>query len=131
MDIKEPKFRASKNWQELADFFNYEFNISDQDWTYRIAEPNRVDEYIDVYENTIDNEDTKFALMEMIIQSVNDQSSEVLFLRKWSILETLLCRDFELHKFTIYYWCLWKNHEIEDWFQITSKMREIWLNKQT
>ena len=70
MKITEPKFRCGGNWQELADLFGYEIGQHDQDWTYTIVESDRIDEYIQAYNTKVTNEDTKFSLMEMIIQSL-------------------------------------------------------------
>lgn len=82
MEIKEPEFRCGGNWQELADLFGYEIGLNDQDWTYTIVEPERIDEYIQAYDTKITNDSTKFSLMEMIIQSLTEQKNEKLMNEK-------------------------------------------------
>ncbi|WP_298417498.1 hypothetical protein [uncultured Kordia sp.] len=130
MKIKEPEFRFGKNWDELATLFNYKINEHDQDWTYIIAEPTRIDEYISAYGTTVINEDTKFSLLEMIIQSLTDQATEELIQEKWKEIKPLLIKDFELHKYTIFYWCCWDNEDINDCWRVTPLFREFWLNKK-
>jgi len=130
MKIEEPKFRFGKNWQELADLFNYKIEVGDQDWTYTIVEPERIDEYIAAYDTTITNDDTKFSLMEMIIQSLTDQENTKLMYEKWPQVESILHTDFELHKYTIYYWCCWDNEDVDDCWQVTPLFREFWIQKK-
>ncbi|MCD8528751.1 MAG: hypothetical protein LRY27_01955 [Chitinophagales bacterium] len=72
MEIKEPEYRSGGNWQELAELFGYEVGKYDQDWTYTVVEPERIDDYIQAYNTIITNDDTKFSLMEMIIQSLTE-----------------------------------------------------------
>ena len=129
MKIEEPKFRCGKNWQEIATLFNYIIKDCDQDWTYTIIEPHRIDEYIAAYGTIITNNDTKFSLMEMIIQSLTEQATDELLNDKWTKVENILEKDFILHQYTIYYWCCWDNNDIEDCWRITPKMREFWLEK--
>ena len=129
MDRIEPKFRCGGNWEELAELFSYEIGIHDQDWTYTIVEPDRIDEYIQAYDTKITDEDTKFSLMEMIIQSLTEQENEKIMQDKWKQVEPILNTDFDLHKYTVYYWCCWENEDVNDCWQVTPLMREFWINK--
>lgn len=129
MEIKEPKFRCG-NWQELANLFNYKIGKHDQDWTYTIVEPQKIDDYIQAYDTSITNENTKFSLMEMIIQSLTEQVNEEIMNLKWKKVKEILDRDFDLHKYTVYYWCCWDNGDVDDCWEITALMREFWINKK-
>jgi len=129
MRIKEPEFKCAGNWEELASLFNYKIDEHNQDWTYIIAEPERIDEYIQAYDTKVTNEDTKFSLMEMIIQSLSDQDSNKTMNEKWRLVEELLNKDIELHKYTVYYWCCWDNENINDCWNITPLMRDFWIKK--
>lgn len=130
MKIKEPEFRCGGNWQELADLFNYEIDKHDQDWTYTIVESDRIEEYIQAYDTKITNEDTKFSLMEMIIQSLTEQEDKKLMNEKWKLVKPILNKDFDLHEYTIYYWCCWDNDNIDDCWEVTPLMREFWIKKK-
>lgn len=125
--LSEPEFKYYADWEHLANLFNYEIGKHDQDWTYTISEPERIEEYLDAYDK-IKNKEGKFSLLEMIIQSVNDQSNND-FELYWNKLLPILEIDFELNKSTIYYWCVWMNSNLEDCFKISEKMREYWLSK--
>ncbi|MEP3390235.1 MAG: hypothetical protein ABJO02_18720 [Reichenbachiella sp.] len=129
MEIKEPKYRFGGNWEELAVLFNYEIHEHDQDWTYTIAEPERIDEYISAYDNEIKNDDTKLSLMEMIIQALEGQRSIELIKLKWQLVKPLLLKDFELNQYTIFYWSCWNNENIEDSWAVTPFFRDLWVNK--
>lgn len=130
MKIKEPEFRCGGNWQDLADLFGYEIGKHDQDWTYTIVEAERIDEYIQAYDTKITNDDTKFSLMEMIIQSLTEQDDEKLINEKWKQVEPILNKDFDLHKYTVYYWCCWDNGDIDDCWRVTPLIREFWIKKK-
>ncbi len=129
MEIKEPKFRCGGNWQELADLFDYKIGKHDQDWTYTIVESKRIDDYIQAYDTTITNDNTKFSLMEMIIQSLTEQKNEELMHQKWGKVKALLNKDFDLHEYTIYYWCCWDTEDIKDCWSVTPLMRSYWESK--
>jgi hypothetical protein len=130
MKIKEPEFRCGGNWQELADLFGYEIDKHDQDWTYTIVESDRIEEYIQAYDTKITDEDTKFSLMEMIIQSLTEQEDKKLMNEKWKLVKPILNKDFDLHEYTIYYWCCWDNDNIDDYWEVTPLMREFWIKKK-
>ncbi len=129
MEIEEPEFRCGRNPKVLADLFNYKIGAQDQDWTYTAAEPERIDDYIRAYDNKIKDDDTKFSLMEMVIQSLTEQHSDEVMILKWAEVKELLTRDFDLHKYTIFYWCCWDNEDVNDCWKITPYMRELWRNK--
>lgn len=130
MNMAEPKFRCGGNWHDLAELFGYEIGQNDQDWTYTIVEPDRIDEYIQTYDTKITNEDTKFSLMEMIIQSLTEQGNEKLINEKWKQVKPILNKDFHLHEYTIYYWCCWDNDDIDNCWEVSPLMREFWIKKK-
>ena len=66
----------------------------------------------------------------MIIQSLTEQKNEKLMNEKWNQIESILNHDFELHEYTIYYWCCWENDDIKDCWEVTPLMREFWINKK-
>lgn len=42
--------------------------------------------------------------MEMILDSLADQSSEAEYLKYWEVTEPISLKDYLLHEFTVYYW---------------------------
>ncbi|MEM6801100.1 MAG: hypothetical protein AAF696_06825 [Bacteroidota bacterium] len=129
MKIQEPDYRFGGNWQELADLFGYTLDKHAQDWTYTIAEADKIEEYVQAYNTSIVHEDSKFSLMEMILQALNDQPTPKLLQSKWLAVKQLLDQDFELHTYTIFYWCCWDNEDLSDGWEISPQMREFWLNR--
>ena len=107
--------------------FGYSIDKNDQDWTYTKSEFDRIDDYLEAY-GKLEKKETKFSLLEMIIQAVNDQPTELLD-SYWNKLKPILEADFELNKYTIHYWCSWETDELHNCFEISEKMREYWLDK--
>jgi hypothetical protein len=96
-----------------------------QDWSYEIAEPEDIQKYLDHYES-ITNEDDKFVLMEMIIQSTEYQRNDPDFVKYCSIVKDLLIKDFIIHQYTIYYWASMDQADLTNAWKIAPLMREIW-----
>lgn len=97
-----------------------------QDWEYEIADSERVDEFITYYQNNLSDEDEKFTLMLIIIESCNDAISENNLENKtWEKVKKSLMEDYYIHKQTIDYWCSEEEKDIEDCFAITPLIREI------
>lgn len=127
---KEPKFRCGGNWDELAELFNYEIRKDDQDWTYTIAESHRLDEYLAAYNTLIMDEDTKFSLMEMIIEALHDLETLELKIDSWPKVKTTLKSEFDLHKYTIWYWALWDTDDPKNRWDIAYLFRSLWIESQ-
>lgn len=125
--LSAPEFSYYAAWEELAERFNYSIDPEEQDWTYIIAEPERIEDYLSVYEE-LDGKAAKFSLMEMIMQALNGQDEED-FESFWEKVKALLDQDFDLHEYTIYYWCVWENDNLEDCFSISEHMRDYWIKK--
>lgn len=94
-----------------------------QDWEYEVADDTRINEFLSCYESKILNEEEKFALMIVIIESLNDaiEKSDVSepILRK---AKELLLKNIAIHTNTILYWSL-EGEDLEDCFAITPFIR--------
>jgi hypothetical protein len=64
--------------------------------------------------------------MELIIQAVEDQSTEVLFQEYWNIIKPILEKDFHIHEYTIYYWADFENESLDNSWRISALMRNLW-----
>ncbi|MFP4978674.1 hypothetical protein ACE6ED_24930 [Paenibacillus sp. CN-4] len=96
-----------------------------QDWEYIVADPSRIDEFLDFYENNLLNIEESFALMVIIVASFNDYLSENDFsFMLWNRIKNLLEEDKQIHVNTIVYWSL-EGEDLEDCFPITRFMRNI------
>ncbi len=131
MNTKEPKFRfvTAKTRNSLIAKFNLPFESWMQDWPYEISDPNKIDDYIRYYDQ-VTNDDEKFCLMELLIQS-NDEQSEILkFNHYWLKIKTRLINNFPIHEYTIYYWSAFGNENFESTWNVTPYMRELWRSQK-
>ncbi len=97
-----------------------------QDWDIQLADPHRVEEFCQLYTRLIDEEE-KFALMELIIASLEENllaegKNEELIER----VKSLLNSDFLLHQETVKYWCEFEEDNPEHYWLVTPTMRMVW-----
>jgi hypothetical protein len=102
-----------------------------QDWAIILAAPVRLHEFCDLYESGTIDEETRFALMCLIVSSLDDILYEgelrgETAQRTVERVEALLRRDFVLHFHTISYWCLHEETDPDNVFRVTSLLRRIW-----
>lgn len=123
----EPTFRCGtrKAIDELAEELNLPNDLTMQDWSYEVANPNDIDKYISHYGLTTDD-DKKFVLMEIIIQATEEQNKEELFQKYCETIKPILETDFKLHEFTIHYWACFDNEKLDDSWKIANLMRQLW-----
>jgi hypothetical protein len=97
-----------------------------QDWDIQLADPHRVEEFCQLYAKLID-EDEKFALMELIIASLEEnlqaKGNDGKLVER---VKSLLNSDFLLHQDTIEYWCEFKEDTPEHYWMVTPTMRLAW-----
>lgn len=125
--MKVPAFRcASQNAiQILAAAFKYPYASDMQDWEYEVATLSDIEKYFEKYTSATDD-DIRFVLMEMIIETSN-QTEELDWITVfWPRVVLLLKSNFDLHAYTIYYWSCFDNDNVEDGFYITAYMRTLW-----
>lgn len=71
--------------------------------SYTPGNPNDIKEYLDYYDQ-LNDDDKKFTLMEMILDSLADQPNESAFFKYWQKAKAILIEDYLIHEFTIHYW---------------------------
>ncbi len=128
MKIEEPKFRCGKEKaiKELVAEYDYSHADWMQDWPYEIAESIEIENYFRHYDEQTD-EDKKFSLMEMLIQSLTDIEDQNDFDKNWSRLRPKIIEDFEIHEYTIFYWSCF-GEKLSDCWKVTPNMRELWID---
>lgn len=107
--MDEPQFRCST--KKALDELEIELNLKEKNpyWesmagkSYTPGNPNDIQEYLDYYIQLKDD-DKKFTLMEMILDSLADQQNEANFLKYWQKAKPILIKDYLIHEFTIHYW---------------------------
>lgn len=128
--MKEPKFRSvtKKAIDELTKDLNFDVKDDLQDWEWLIGNHKDIEKYIQHYSEENDN-DKRFALMEIIIQATEDQDVESEFLKYSKIISKILNDNFALHEYSIFYWSNFDNENLEDCWKISKLMREIFSRK--
>ncbi|WP_314244386.1 hypothetical protein [Empedobacter tilapiae] len=126
--MKEPNLRfvTNKAIEELTKGLNLIYDLDDyQDWEYIVGKPADVEKYINYYNSEI-NDDCKFALMEIIIQAIEDQEKKSDFLKYLEITQKILSINFKIHEYSIFYWCCFDNENLEDCWKVTPYLRTLW-----
>lgn len=126
--MKEPKLRfvTNKAIEELTKGLNLIYDLDDyQDWEYIVGKPEDVEKYINYYNSEI-NDDCKFALMEIIIQTIEDQEKKSDFLKYLEIIQKILSINFKIHEYSIFHWCCFDNENLEDCWKVTPYLRTSW-----
>ena len=126
MKVKEPKFRCGtkKAIDELVAKYSYPYVDWMQDWPYEIADPKEIENYFQHYDEQSDDDKT-FSLMEMLIQALTYIENDIDFNKNWILLKERITKDFEIHKYTVFYWsCFGEN--LADCWKTTPNMRQLW-----
>lgn len=75
-----------------------------QDWPLEVADPSRLDEFIDLLKGA-ESDDDRFALMELVLYSL-DEADPAKQRVAWPVIETMLEREPGLYAREIIYWSL-------------------------
>lgn len=75
-----------------------EYDEFSQDWEYEVANIERLEEFIEYYQNVDMDIDEKFILMIIILESCNDAKQENKLQKEtWDKVEELLIKDKIIH----------------------------------
>jgi len=97
-----------------------------QDWELIYADPDRIDEFCDVYERVTLEDEVKCHLMGLIVASLDRYLEEGRSpTRIWRRIHDLLKRDIDLHKDLINYWSLIAEADPNNGFAVTPYMRSF------
>jgi hypothetical protein len=118
---------TSKPLDRLAKLIAIDIEACGQDWDLVCADPDRIEEFCDIYERESLNDVEKSELMRMIVASYDQDlergsRSESVWQRIVRLLET----EFALHKEIVEYWSLPEETDAENVFPVTRLMREVW-----
>jgi hypothetical protein len=98
-----------------------------QDWEYVVSNPKRISEFLSYYKEDGIRIEEKFALMNIIISSLNDAIEIGQFSNNvWNLISYYLTKDMDIHKKTILYWAL-DDDTFVDGFAVTPLMKELVL----
>jgi hypothetical protein len=98
-----------------------------QDWPVIVADPSRVDEFLNAYDLPSLDADDRFVLMQLVIGSLDDgrQAGESVE-ASWRRAEALLRRDSGLHASTLSYWACGDDPDPEHQLPMTPEIQALW-----
>lgn len=99
----------------------------EQDWEVELADPNRVTEFLSYYKNHTLSSDEKKALMSLILASYDDflHEKNSNTVQIWNDIKQTIESDHDLLTDLINYWSLPDEADSQNWFKITSLIRNI------
>lgn len=96
-----------------------------QDWPWEVAEPERLDEYLALYD-VLTDEDEQFTLMDVMLEAVEEQASPLRLVQGWQELRHRIRQRPTLHVWQMWYWSLWDTETLTNAFFIAPYTRELW-----
>ena len=98
------RFVTTPARERLAALLRLPNDPSMQDWEWVVADPERIEEFLSVYEEALLDDDERFALMEILIQSFEDSARDLAADPAWKRLLALLERNLDVHRYSVWYW---------------------------
>jgi hypothetical protein len=128
VEMKEPKFRCGtrKAILEISTALELAYDESMQDWPYEVAQSSDIEKYLQHY-GILSDDDEKFVLMEAIIQATTDQKDAKNLEQCWKRTREFLLTDQHVHEYTIFYWCCFENEDMNNCWETTPLMRDLWF----
>jgi hypothetical protein len=96
-----------------------------QDWPWQVADAQRLDEFLAAYEYGGLNDDERFTLMEMILQSFEDLAASTGFDARWDRALDTIDRNIDLHASSVWYWSALDNDDPGALWLITPYLRSL------
>jgi hypothetical protein len=122
------RFPTAAAIASLAERFDLPNTVDMQDWEWEVADPARVEEFIEAYEHRQMSDDERFTIMETIIQSCEEQPAALNGNPAWCRTLALLEANIHLHIYSVWYWSDLENDNGDDQWRVTPFLREI-LNR--
>jgi hypothetical protein len=118
---------TSKPLDSLGKLLSIDIDGWGQDWEVVYANPDRIEEFCDVYEREPLTSIEKSELMRLIVASYDRRlEHEGASNDTWQRIAHLLQTEFIIHKETVGYWSLMNETDTENMFSITPLMRVVW-----
>lgn len=121
------RYSVRESINKLSERFSLPAHPYMQDWEVEVSDPRRVIEFVDAYSDDDLDDDNRFALMALIVASLDEALLEHLDITDpWSRVEELLRRNARLHASTMSYWSCADDPDPEHQFQLTPFVRRVW-----
>lgn len=115
--------------RKAIDKFNELFGLTEdknmQDWEIECSDPDRIDEFLDVYPN-LNDDDEKFTLMALILGAFEEyHNPKEIDYAIWERIKRILIDEKELHTTHIEYYSYTEAENEDEFFPITPLMRQL------
>jgi hypothetical protein len=126
--IPPPQWEATEARQWVAEQMGLPYHDDMQDWPWEVADSERIEDYIQLYERAVDAE--RVVIMEMLLQAATMQPNPEKLNLAWVKIEPLLNQSAHLHASTAQYWCVWgyKEQDLDVYgFSVSPYVRAWWI----
>jgi hypothetical protein len=96
-----------------------------QDWQWEVSDATRLDEFLQAYESCDLNDDERFVLMEIILQSFEDRGKALAIDPRWYRVLELIDRKIDLHAHSVWYWSAMETEDVNDQWVVSPYLRRI------
>jgi hypothetical protein len=125
-----PRYETGAAIDNVVRLLALPYDRSMQDWNVELADHTRLGEFCSLYESSQIGNDTRFALMQLIIASLDDwywlADGASRHEEGPARVERLLRRDFMLHLHTLDYWRVKEEADPDNVFAVTPLVRRVW-----
>lgn len=125
-DLPPQRWETTAALQQVASKLGLSYDENDetmQDWSWQVASPDHLPDYLELYACASDEE--RVVLMEMMLQATTAQEEPAAFERDWQQVKKRLDQNPSLHAWSVHYWCCW-GASAEGYFEITPYLRTWW-----
>lgn len=120
-----PRYPTAAAIDSLARRFGLPNGPNMQDWSWEVAGAGRLDEFLAAYENGGLDDDERFTLMEILLQSFEDLGRSTGFDSRWDRTLEILDRNIDLHACSVWYWSSLENDNLEDQWLVAPFLRRL------
>ncbi|MBC7809339.1 MAG: hypothetical protein H7145_24660 [Akkermansiaceae bacterium] len=124
-----PRFGSRAALERLNTILHLPFTQGMQDWDVELADASRLGEFCALYETGRLDIEERFALMRLIVASLDDLLSvgdPGGALELVTRVIRVLRKDCALHFHTVEYWCLLEEDDPKNVFAVTPLLRQVW-----
>ncbi len=119
------RFPTREAIDSLAKRFGLPNTEEMQDWELEVADPIRLDEFLDAYLSGELSGDERFTIMETLLQCFEESDRDLESDRHWAQVLASLDTHIELHAHTVWYWSCVDDEDPADRFRVTPWVRRI------
>jgi hypothetical protein len=119
------RFPTGEAIESLARRFDLPNHPGMQSWEWEVADPARINEFVEAYESGELNDDEKFTLMETIVQSFEELDEDLDGNARWAKLLTLIDRNISLHIHSVWHWSVLEEDDQHNLWRVTPYFRSI------